>query len=250
MSYSSRVLSENLTPKRRRLGIRRTRPTPVKTTNSPFVNSTPTHLRLSNISKCESPPLPCNQVEYMSASSSNSSVTSEIPGSPGVFETCFFKDVENWDSFIAPKNKENVLMNCTEEFFSEFESKSEQKFSQNQDYSILTTNSEKLFRDEIEESFNALNQSIANINNDIRNCDKSGLFETKDSFLLDIRESGIVANQVNNKDEIIKFKNNQVNVTPNNFYGLPMIVKGLFKTYRNIEKFYGKFFDLTWGVSW
>ncbi|XP_045459914.1 helicase POLQ-like [Melitaea cinxia] len=235
MSSNSRVLSENVTPKRRRLGIRKTRPTPVKTKNSPFVNSTPTHLRLSNISKCESPPLPCNQVQYLSASPSNSSVTSEIPGSPGVFETCFFKDVENWDSFIASKNKENALMNCTEEFDSEFESKFEQKYSQNQDCSILTTNCEKLFRDEIEETFNAFNQSIANINNDIRNCDNSALFETKDSFLLDIRESGIVAN---NKDEIIKSKKNQVNVTQNNFYGLPMIVKGLFKTYRNIEKFY------------
>ncbi|XP_046978501.1 helicase POLQ-like [Vanessa cardui] len=227
------------TPKRRRLEITRMKPQNVfKAGNSSFINSTPIQLRLSSnlANKCDSPPLPCNQIEYLSESRSNSSVTNEIPCSPGVFETCFFNDVENWDSFIVSKNKENILMDCADEFNDEFQRKPEQNITT--DCSMSTSKCEKLFRDEIEESFKNLNQSLININ---INNDKSSLFETKDSFLLDIRESGIIANQENSKnDEINKCINNQVisNMNQNNFYGLPMIVKGLFKTYRNIEKFY------------
>ncbi|XP_050362485.1 helicase POLQ-like isoform X2 [Nymphalis io] len=241
MNYHSESCDPS-TPKRRRLGVRYTRPTQngVKSPNASIINSTPIQMRLSSNlpNKCDSPPLPCNQIEYLCESTSNSSVASEIPCSPGVFETCFFKDVENWDSFIASKNKENILMDCGDEFNNEFQTRPEEEIK-TADCSILTSRCEKLFRDEIEQSFDNLNQSIININ--CNNDDKSSLFETKDSFLLDIRESGIIANQENTKsDEISKCSKNQVtiNMNQNNFYGLPMIVKGLFKTYRNIEKFY------------
>ncbi|XP_064074212.1 helicase POLQ-like [Vanessa tameamea] len=227
------------TPKRRRLGITKTKPQNVfKAANSSFINTTPIQMRLSSnlANRCDSPPLPCNQIEYLSESTSSSSVTNDIPCSPGVFETCFFKDIANWDSFKVSKNKENILKDYADEFNDEFQTRPEQNITT--DCSISTSKCEKLFRDEIEQSFNNLNQSIININ---INKDKSSLFETNDSFLLDIRESGIITNQENSKnDEINKFTNNQVilNMNQNNFYGLPMIVKGLFKTYRKIEKFY------------
>nr|XP_026491039.1 helicase POLQ-like [Vanessa tameamea] len=227
------------TPKRRRLGITKTKPQNVfKAANSSFINSTPIQMRLSSnlANRCDSPPLPCNQIEYLSESTSTSSVTNDIPCSPGVVETSFFKEVENWDSFKVSKNKENILKDYADEFNDEFQTRPEQNITT--DCSISTSKCEKLFRDEIEQSFNNLNQSIININ---INKDKSSLFETNDSFLLDIRESGIITNQENSKnDEINKFTNNQVilNMNQNNFYGLPMIVKGLFKTYRKIEKFY------------
>lgn len=240
------------TPKRRRLGLRnRVKSTQIldKEVNNSFINSSPVHLRVATTSrafvpdKCESPPLPCNQVEYLCESANDNSLT-DIPCSPGVFESCFFKDVENWESFIAGKNdssKENIPEEAVDEINNEmFISKLEPSCAQEQIGSnILSGRCEKQLRDEVEESFDVLHQSIININ---CNNETSTLFETKDSFLLDIRESGIIAEQSNSKNGASKSVFNEINHDVNTFYGLPMIVKGLFKSYRNIEKFYGKYF--------
>ncbi|CAH0717498.1 unnamed protein product, partial [Brenthis ino] len=236
------------TPKRRRLGLRnrlRLTQTLAKEDNNSFINSSPVHLRVATTSralvpdKCESPPLPCNQVEYLCDSGNDGSIT-DIPCSPGVFDSCFFKDVENWESFIAGNNdsfKDNKLEEAVDEINNEmFISKLEPSCAQEQISSnILTGRCEKQLRDEVEESFDVLHQSIININ---RNNETSTLFETKDSFLLDIRESGIIAEQSNSKNEASKSVVNEINHDVNTFYGLPMIVKGLFKSYRNIEKLY------------
>ena len=226
------------TPKRRRLGLRnplRSMQSLTKDVNSSFVNSTPVHSRVTSIlvpEKCESPPLPCNQIEYLCDSESS---VNDIPCTPDAFESCFFKDVENWDSFIAGKSdssKENIQGDEEIGNESKLETKHEKEVS-----SILTSRCEKLFRDEIEETFDVLHHSILNINNEN---DTSILFETKDSFLLDVRESGIIAEEENKKEQS-KSSLHEVNYDSNTFYGLPMIIKGLFKTYRNIEKFYGKY---------
>lgn len=229
------------TPKRRRLGLtnplRSLRGT-TKDVNNSFINSTPVRTRISTLvpEKCESPPLPCNQIEYLCDSGSNE--INDIPCTPGVFDSCFFKDVENWDSFITGKSdssKENIEVEEGEAKVSSNKTVSESKNEKEVCDSILTSRCEKLFRDEIEQSFDILHHSIANINNEN---ETSVLFDTKDSFLLDIRESGIIAEEENRKEQS-KSSINEINHDSNTFYGLPLIVKDLFKSNRNIEKFYG-----------
>ncbi|XP_052738083.1 helicase POLQ-like [Bicyclus anynana] len=246
-SCNSNILDNTSTPKRRgrrSLGIIKISRSPkllklkTKEADENIVNSTP----ISSIvtGKVESPCLPCNQVEYCD-SRSNSSTCSEIPCSPGVLESGFLKDLENWDSFVCSKNNNsgnsklgylNDSVNMDEIFHSKLE---QDLIKSHLDRTLLTSRCEKLLRDEIEDSFDMINQSICNINND----KQRSLFETRDSFLLDIRESSIVAEQkVLKTNDLLKSKLCQEFVNPNTFYGLPMVVKGLFKTYRNIEKFY------------
>ncbi|XP_045764015.1 helicase POLQ-like [Maniola jurtina] len=229
------------TPKRRRrtLGTRKAKLPKLKETNEYLVNSTPISISGTPtvVEKGESPCLPCNQVEFLRDSRSNGSICSEIPCSPGVFES------ENWESFLASKHCNNISGNSKIDHEDNsvnmdeiFQSELDQKVMKNyMNTTLLTSRCEKLLRDEIEESFNMINQSISNINNENR----SSLFETRDSFLLDIRESGIVAEQkVLKTNDLLKPKLHQDYANPNTFYGLPIMVKGLFKTYRNIEKFY------------
>ncbi|XP_039746296.1 helicase POLQ-like isoform X2 [Pararge aegeria] len=239
------------TPKRRsreNLGLgkvsRASKLPKLKVRDAYLVNSTPISSceTFSMVEKCESPCLPCNQVEYkMCDSTSNSSICSDIPGSPGVLESGFLNNLENWESFVGSKhnNSGNTKVEIEDNSINMddiFHSKLEQDLIKNHlDRTLLTSRCEKVFRDEIEESFDMINQSICHINNENR----SSLFETKDSFLLDIRESGIEAMQkVANTNDLLKPQLNQEFLKPNTFYGLPNIVKGLFKTYRNIEKFY------------
>lgn len=62
----------------------------------------------------------------------------------------------------------------------------------------------------------------------------TSLFETGDSFLLELNENATTNENKTNRDDIKQMKF----VKYDNYYGLPIITKGLFKTYRNIEKFY------------
>lgn len=118
------------------------------------------------------------------------------------------------------------------------ETESEQNQEKNE---LLTSKYEKHFRDNLNESFEMINQSICGIE-EIKKTDKSLLFQTRDSFLLDIKESGIISNEKNKNHEFVK-PNTPTGTRSmqkdDGFYGLPMETKSLFKTYRNIEKFYG-----------
>ncbi|XP_063823704.1 helicase POLQ-like [Ostrinia nubilalis] len=116
----------------------------------------------------------------------------------------------------------------------------ETKSEENQDMNeLLTSKYEKHFRDNLEESFEMVNQSICGIQEETKKSDRSSLFETRDSFLLDIRESGMITNEKNSNHEFVKPKTPMKDINSDNgFYGLPIVTKSLFKTYRNIEKFY------------
>ncbi|CAK1551516.1 unnamed protein product [Leptosia nina] len=211
MKRNITLLCTPTTPKRRRLGVSKVKLTQRRDHN--FVS--PGNVRVNAVDNCDSPPLPCNQVEYLCDSESNSSLSSDIPGSPGVLETCNILDnIENWKSFVDPKSsKDDNVVSTTEDVFDD-------TFN----YNLFKKDH---YSEEIKESFNVINQSI---------CNNETLFDTEDSFLLDIRESGIV----NNKCEIgeVSSQVNGKSELSNSFYGLPKIARGLFKTYRNIETFY------------
>lgn len=238
------------TPKRRRLGTGRVlRPNNHENVNI-LANSSPVKFKspIANTSKrCDSPHLPCNQVEYLSESNkTNNSSIVDIPCSPDVINSSMIRDIENWESLVLSNktkklcNKESPKMLTVQEIdeISDemFYSKLEQTNHVNNQSKIDTE-----FKESIEQSFNAVNESICNLW-ESKKCDKSSLFETKDSFLLDIKESGIVKadNESRNK-EFVKPETVEDPVNKNKgFYGLPPLTKELFKTYRNIEKFYGK----------
>ncbi|CAG4983487.1 unnamed protein product [Colias eurytheme] len=227
MNSRNKILSASpSTPKRRRLGIRRN----VRLSQLSIENiklNTPKHLQINSRVKenCDSPPLPCNQVEYLCDSESNSSISSDIPCSPGILETCnIFHNISSWKSFQetkSPKNDAASVSTIVDEVFNDsFQSKSflncVQELPKNENY-----------QDEIEKTFNEINQSI---------CQNDSFFDEKDSFLLDIRESGII-NEKHAREKELPQPNVNKGIS-NDFYGLPMITKGLFKSYRNIEKFY------------
>lgn len=108
---------------------------------------------------------------------------------------------------------------------------------------LLTSRCEKHFRDDIEESFELINQSICGINEETKKkSERSSLFETHDSFLLDIKESGIISNDKQNNVFVKPKTPLDVRLNFDTFYGLPMITKSLFKNFRNIDKFYGRYF--------
>ncbi|CAG9562876.1 unnamed protein product [Danaus chrysippus] len=221
------------TPRRRRLGIKKSyKISQVSKINTSLIKSNPVNqrLNLTNNIRCESPPLPCNQVEYILGESADSSLSSEIPCSPGITDSCFIENI-NWDSFVHNKNDKDKNVdsaNCS----NVINTTVKEKHTQN-DVCHLTSNTEKLFKDEIEESFDKINQSICHYNSTNVN---ASFFESKDSFLLDIRESDILAAEAEAKS--IPVPKAKPVTNHEGFYGLPMIVKGLFKTYRNIEKFY------------
>ncbi|XP_013161542.1 PREDICTED: helicase POLQ-like [Papilio xuthus] len=213
------------TPKRRRLGTRRIL-SEVNNKNDLFADFIRPQL---NITKgltvtadcCDSPPLPCNQVEYLSDSGNNTS--DDINCQSDITESCFGEEIKSFTPFSHnvknPQNQNLCKGDVSDELFT---SKLEDEVSQNNLCNEAIV--EKHFRDEIAEGFEAINQSISIIK-DIDNC-----FETKDSFLLDIPDH-FTQSESNSKS-----KNNEV--FKEHFYQLPMVVKGLFKTYRNIEKLY------------
>ncbi|KAM3958213.1 mutagen-sensitive 301 [Aphomia sociella] len=232
------------TPKRRRLGTGRIllRDKENAANYSP-INPQITSTLSSSSRGCESPPLPCNQVEYLYESSHNSS---GVPYSPGIQQSSA-QDDQKWESMSVSLldkkmcDKHNELDNNIDLSGDLFTSKLEQESTQNNHGDIImTSRCEKNLREEIEKSFNAINQSICDIEKE--KVDKSLLFETKDSFLLDIRESGVIVD--NKVTECVngfpkpKSLNYIKHDNENTFYGLPIITKDLFKTFRNIEKFY------------
>ncbi|KAL0883560.1 hypothetical protein ABMA27_015714 [Loxostege sticticalis] len=228
---------------------------------------------------CESPPLPSNQIKYLHDSrNSSSSIPSSpevIEKNGDHWESLSSKEVSahkhvseiediSDDMFQSRLEQESSQYNRESEFnlplsinhtdldaqINEtsfisgskllelsLETESEQNQEKNE---LLTSKYEKHFRDNLNESFEMINQSICGIE-EIKKTDKSLLFQTRDSFLLDIKESGIISNEKNKNHEFVKPN------TPTGtrsmqkdygFYGLPMETKSLFKTYRNIEKFY------------
>lgn len=214
------------TPKRRRLGTRRIL-SEVNNKNDLFTNFVRPQLSTKGLDTpvcCDSPPLPCNQVEYLSDSGNNTS--DDINCLPDITESCFSEYVESFTSLSnneINKKSPNLVKEIDNGSKDMFTSKLEDEVSPSKcNEEIL----EKHFRDEINEGFEAINQSISVIK------DIDNFYETKDFFLLDIPDN---FTQTESND---KLKNNEA--IKEHFYQLPMIVKGLFKTYRNIEKLYGK----------
>ncbi|XP_063635617.1 helicase POLQ-like [Cydia splendana] len=217
------------TPKRRRLGMSKNLRSPEflnKKNPDVFSVCSPISLRvLKQTERCESPPLPCNQIEYLCDSGNNSSTCSEIPCSPGVLNSSVVREIENWDSLLVTKVSTTQNLAEIEDISDDmFYSRLEQSCNDE----ILTSRCEQHFRENIEETFAAVNDSIYQKVQDQEA--KDSLFETKDSFLLDIKETCII-----NENGKVK---GTMSDNVDNFYGLPVKTKSFFKSYRNIEKFY------------
>lgn len=188
--------------------------------------------------RSDSPHLPCNQVEYLC--DSNISSSSEIPCSPGIIDFSLIKDTENRKSLVVSTIKIQKSSNQELSIIEEFEELNEDMFNTKLEQSNCinhdnkTLNLENTFRENIEQSFDRINESICKLT-DLNKCEKSTLFETKDSFLLDIKECGALEEEFGATDQT-----KPKDIENEGFYGLPMITKSLFKSYRNIEKFYGE----------
>lgn len=258
------------TPKRRRLG---TAGRALRQSLDVFHKKySPVHPQITNsrhtiTERCESPPIPCNQYEYLCDSSNNTSASlnNNIPHSPAVFEgsldcaefSYLPSQIGKPDSPSDSADKENKDCNDTRQVMSEIEDVSNDMFqsrmeapetvNRNCGEELLTVRCEKYFKQSVQESFELANQSICRLDKPPKN-DLSELFETKDSFLLDIKDTCALVkeSESNRRNQSNKLEYNNVsvaNVASNNvdnFYGLPLNTKDLFKTYRNIEKFYGK----------
>lgn len=209
---------------------------------------------MSPLDKADDPPLPCNQMEYLCDSGNTSSTSSDIPCSPGVSDCSIMRNIDKWESFVSRdlNNIPNEISSTVcREFYdidnipdNIFSSKLHQEASQINcgNNTLLTSKFDKTFGENIEQTFDAVNQSICGLENK-ENGNRSCLFETNDSFLLDFKESCIALEE---DDKQSKTSNLQIVkkklCTDNSFYGLPIITKSLFKSFRNIEKFYGKLF--------
>ncbi|XP_068628026.1 helicase POLQ-like [Battus philenor] len=224
------------TPKRRRLGTQIVvRGTNNKNTVTNCKSPEIKHFseNIVTLDGWDSPPLPCNQVEYLSDSGNNTN--DDIHCDPDVMESCFIADAE---TSKLQMECENIQSSHVEKEINEisddmFLSRLEQKSTQS-DEVILTSRCEQHFIEEINDGFEAINQSIIAIK------DGDNLFETKDSFLLEVDD---VLSQPKphhcKTDHGMKSEvRSELKVPKDHFYQLPMITKGLFKTYRKIEKLY------------
>lgn len=241
------------TPKRRRFGTDTLRRSIHVLDKENHGLQTPDCRPVSPLDQPDDLPLPCNQIEYL-CDSVNTSSSSSIPCSPGVLDCSVTRNIEKWESFVS-RDLNNVLNEGTSTVVREFNeiedisddmfySKLEQECSQINPgkNTLLTSQCVKYFRENIEESFDVVNQSICGLNNKENN-NRSSLFETKDSFLLDLKESSIILEVKEDQPKTTKVKIAENNLCDkNSFYGLPIITKSLFKTFRNIDKFYGKLF--------
>lgn len=197
----------------------------IENNNLTIADCTPMKRKVSennevNVDRCDSPHLPCNQVEFLHSSDNNSSAT-DIPCSPGVLMTN-----NQWESFDVSTNKINEYCDKSLQI-QVIAEEDEDIFDDNMNNSALeesVVNHVEQFKNEMDKRFDKINDSVANLHE---------VLKTKDSFLLDIKESGIV--NENNVDIIHQI---QPATSKDSFYGLPMVTRSLFKTYRNIEKFY------------
>lgn len=216
---------------------------------------------MSSLDKPDDPPLPCNQIEYLCDSGNTSSTSSDIPCSPGVLDCSIMRNIDKWESFVSRdlKNVPNEVSSTVCREFNEIEDISDDMFYSklNQDSSqinrgnttVLTSKCEKTLRENVEHTFEVVNKSICGLQSK-ENMNRSCLFETNDAFMLDIKESSIVLEEKDSQSKTshLKIVENKL-CDYNSFYGLPIITKSLFKTYRNIEKFYGKLFNIN-NIQW
>lgn len=252
------------TPKRRRLGTGRIASSLFwKESNSSFIN--PVNSLQTKYSSqletnvCDSPPLPCNQIEFLSESSSVK-ITSPTNVDCSLIHGI---EAENWESPVATSkhrfnktliNKSGGIENVNRRneseyilddmFYSKLES---QKTIHDNSVNINKDNNKATFKQSIVETFEKFDQSIGEIVH--KNDGVDNLFDTKDSFLLDIRETSIENININNKNQVTNKCNHEIEKTEGSncvFYGLPVITKNLFKMYRNIERFYGEFKSIHW----
>lgn len=238
---STRDSQDTSTPKRRRLGtgriLRQTTPKSQLISNcSPIKRQ---HMKGDSPVRSFSPLIPCNQVEFRCICDSENSVNSDNPGASDILESS--QKIE-WESLDVCTSKLNEICEKSSEYLEDsekpevFEDISNDMFHTKLEQSWLNHVDQK-FKKNIEESFDIVNQSISNLDDVMDN--KGSLFETQDSFLLDIKDE-VIQNIIPNLDKCnaeIKVEKGPVS----GFYGLPMITKGLFKSYRNIDKFYGEF---------
>lgn len=201
-----------------------------------------------------SPPLPSNQMEYLRESSSE--MLSPLPAMHENATAETFNH-EMWATPILASAFKSPLISATAKRRSiiqqevdnisadMFQSKLELNHVESQDNINVDLN-DFSFKQSIVNAFDHINQSIFELDNK-KEC--SVLFETKDSFLLNVADT---AECINNYDIV---RRNQVEEKLNNvksgipvnkcedngFYGLPIMAKTFFKMYRNIDKFYGKY---------
>lgn len=237
------ILRTTSTPKRRRLGTRRTIKDIASTKNHVRNKFLPSHLQevpenAVQAIDCDSPSLPCNQVKYLSDSANNT--REGINCSISITDSSFILDKEDSEPSVVSHNKvilQPQIVKEVENLFDDmFTSSLEQVASQQNDTDeeLLTSRCEKHFREEINDGFEAINQSINIIKND-----RDSFFDTKDSFLLEVDDL-TQAERSNKINYVIKSENvEKMYVPQESFYHLPMITKGLFKTYRKIDKLYG-----------
>lgn len=248
--HSSSKIKDTSTPKRRRLGTGRifrsslskaAQNSDLLTDCSP-ISSKCIENGTEATDRCDSPLLPCNQVEFRSiCDSDNNNSSYDVPCSPDVLQSSVRNE---WESLNVCTSNINEICEINNEIANNqaqrelIEDISEDMFQSKLEQSDVN-HVDKSFKDKIERSFDMINQSISNLDDVMKN--KSSMFETRDSFLLDIKEDAI--EKIVHPNEIVQEpvkKATAVVDLNNTFYGLPMIAKGLFKTYRNIEKFYGE----------
>ncbi|CAH0629156.1 unnamed protein product [Chrysodeixis includens] len=226
------------TPKRRRLGTGRIL-RQNKGNNQLITNCSP--IKCQQVDgdspvRSYSPLLPCNQVEFRSICDSENSANNDIPGASDIFQSS--QKIE-WESLDVCTSKLNEICEKSSEYL---ENSEKPEILEDISYDMFHTKLEQSwlnhvdqnFKDNVEESFDIINQSICNLDDVLKN--KSSVFETQDSFLLDIK-----VDVIENVKPSVDKCNEQIKVdkrTVSGFYGLPIITKGLFKSYRNIEKFY------------
>lgn len=246
-------IKDTSTPKRRRLGTGRifrsglslskaSQNIDLLTDCSP-ITSKYSGKGIDVVDRCESPLLPCNQVEFRSIcdSDNNNSNNSSygIPCSPDILQASVRNE---WESLNVCTSKINEICEMNKETpNNQAEPEIMEDISEDMFHSKLEQSDfnhvDKSFKEKVEKTFDFVNQSICNLDEAVKN--KSSLFETRDSFLLDIKEDAI--EKLVHPNQIVQESKKKAVVNPfNTFYGLPMIAKGLFKTYRNIEKFYGE----------
>ncbi|CAB3241306.1 unnamed protein product [Arctia plantaginis] len=237
---SANNIKDTSTPKRRRLSKTEiVRLTKFSQESNSLVNCSPIRSVINEdevgvVERCDSPHLPCNQVEFLYESNNNGSY-SDIRCSPAnltnQLSQCQSLSVQS--EKLSENNKQTSGINQNTGILQEIEDISDDMFDSKLEQSVHN-HEEKKFIDEIEESFDLINESITNLHDAMKN--KSDLFETRDSFLLDIKESCVEGHTPNvDQGKVI---GKQESFPSTSFYGLPLITKGLFKTYRNIEKFY------------
>lgn len=221
----------NVTPKRRRLGAGRIY---VNSSNRNNVNNRSGNLTGSYSPDVfefngDSPPLPSNQVEYLHKTSYDN-ISSQSLAESSVFNDL---NAENWESPVVIRNEVKNEIDDAEsnDMFKSLEAQECKSQSTNE---LVVDFNNTNFKQSIADVLDQFDESMCVIDS---KKETSAFFESKDSFLLDIKNTAELIENQDNRNVLCKDKNIKNNGC-DSFYGLPLLAKKLFKMYRNIDKFY------------